>query len=265
MRVLPLLLTLSACAGVDPAPEDVDGLLHFLWDGWADADDAAMHEAIVNLDGALPIDDLPTRGGQTRLTADQLASLGLEGNDPSLANGFFVVTELACTVDEVEQIFIALDQPTQYPDAYDDYERVYTSDDAAYRARSTTTLTWDVEIAASPVGFDYIERISGAIRRIGDGEDGTTELPRGEWFAARTWLTEPAEEDDDNRSFEQDYQLDVYYETTPGRTVHVYGIWRQIDLGALGDQDSDAVVSITLNNSESWDRRTEELCAALRE
>jgi len=256
VRCLPLLLAalLVGCSRPDPAPEDVDGVLHFLWDGWDQGDERELAEAITNLDAALT--ELPLRGAQTRLTTSQVQQLEFTHDtpDPSTANGFFVGTSMACTDDQIATVFTAKDQDQQYPDTYDFYERTYTSDDAAWRQGQADRITWDVEIHASPAGFEYVEFISGGARRVPDG-------PAGDILLARTWLREPATEEDDNRSFDQDYQLDVYYEREPGSMVHIWALWRQIDMGVLGDQDSTALIAVTLSEGEKWDERTEELCA----
>jgi hypothetical protein len=245
---------------VDPAPADLDGLIHFFWDNYRDGENETLAAAVPNLDATIP-DSLPLEGAQTRLTSEQLNSIEVDGPpDPQLANGFFIITELACTLDQLEMINIALNQDEQFPGTYDGYERVYTSDVDAYRTREVQTLTWDVTIEASPAGFQYTERISGGVRRI-SAERRDPFL--GDALVFRTWLTEPATESDDNRSFDQDYQLDIYHEPEPGRLIHTYAIWRKIDMGALGDQDSAALIAVTLGGAKDWDKDTEKLCEAL--
>lgn len=263
-----LLLTfagcMAACSRPDPAPADLDGVLHFLWDGWDETSEKSMAEAIGNLDAELVAldeagDGLPYKGAQTRLTTPQIEGLTFTGDtpDPALANGFFVATEMDCSAAEIDEVFSALNQDELHPGTYDLYERTYTSDEAAYRARETDRLTWDVEIHASPAGFDYVEFIKGGTRWI----EGA---PGGDGIVARTWLIEPATEEDNNRSFDQDYQLDVYYERADGAMVHIWAMWRQIDMGTLGDQDSAALIAVTLSNGQGWDEDTEALCAELR-
>jgi len=233
--------------------------MHFLWDHFAEGEDDALAEAVVNLNGALPLDDLPARGAQSRLQPAQLSTVGLEDvNDPSLANGFHVITELACHLDALEAVFIATNQDELHEGSYDGYLRTYTSSVDDYLARQTPHLTWDGEIQASPAGFDYIEHISGGVRRLPTLDSERS--PFGDVLLGRTWLLEPATEDSENRSFDQDYQLDIYYEREPGLLVHTYVIWRQVDFGALGDQDSAALIAVTLSESEKWDKATVELC-----
>ena len=261
---LPLLLLAVGCSRPDPAPDDLDGVLHFLWSGWEEGSDASLEGGIANLDAALLSleeqgEGLPYKGTQTDLTREEIDTLTFTGGvpDPSLANGFFVGTEMACSAAEIDELFAALDQDELHPGTYDFYERVYTSDPEPYFAREVDRLTWDVEIHASPVGFDYIEFIQGGSRFL--------EWDGGGVVLGRTHLIEPATEDDDNKSFDQDYQLDVYYERAPGELVHLWVIWRQIDLGSYGDQDSTALIAITLGEGEDWDEDTEALCEDLRE
>ena len=47
--------------------------------------------------------------------------------------------------------------------------------------------------------------------------------------------------------------------------VHIWAIWRQIDMGTFGDQDSTALIAVTLAEGEKWDEETTELCEGLRE
>ena len=259
---LPILLATLGCRAPEPAPDDLDGLFHYYWDHYQDGDARDLADALAALDAAIPHDALPLRGAQTRLTSGQLATVGLEGiADPSRANGFFVITEMTCTLDELEEIFIALDQDVLHPNTYDAYERVYTSDLDPYLAREVEHLTWLTTLDASPAGFAYTERLSGGVRWV-PGRDATG--PESATLVGRTWLLEPATEDEPDQSFDQDYQLDVYYERAPGEVVHVYGIWREITikvLGATQTQDDNALIQVTLSESEKWDKRVaEDLC-----
>ena len=261
MRVLSclvLVLSTTGCTRPDPAPEDIDGALHFLWDGWDEGEEGSLAEAVGNLDTQLA--ELSFKGAQSRLVTEQIAHLQFSGEvpDPQLTNGMFVATEMGCTYDEIAEVFTAKAQDEQYEGTYDSYERTYTSDDAAWRSGEADRITWDVEIGASPAGFDYVEFISGGARKVEGG-------PASDILLARTWLREPATEDDDNRSFDQDYQLDVYWEREDATMVHIWAIWRQIDMGTFGDQDSTALIAVTLAEGEKWDEETTELCEGLRE
>jgi len=259
---LILLTALAACRAPAPAPQDLDGLLHFYWDGFDGAETRDVAAALASLDEAVPHGDLAFRGAQTRLVPAQVAPLGVAHADQvGSANGFFIITEMACTLDELDQLFIATDQDELHPGSYDGYSRTYLSDLAAYRDRQVETLDWQTTIDASPAGFAYTSELRGGVRWVpGRDPDGV----RGPTLLGRTWLTEPAATDDNRRSFTQDYQLDIYYEREPAQSVHVYAIWRAIDMGTLGDQDSAALIAVTLSSSAKWDERVEEHCEALR-
>lgn len=249
---------LLACRHPDPAPEDVDGLARWFWAHYDDEDDA-IAEAVANAHAALGADALEdaTDGLISDLAAEDLATVGLsETHDPTLAAGMYLSNVFACELGQLEEIVYHLAQDELYEGVYDAYSRSYTSDFDAYVAREAPTLGWEVEISTS-VGLPnsaYTEWLDGGVRYVPDSDYGPVLL-------ARTWMPGPAEFEDPDKSFEQDYQIEVYWERAPGEIVHLYAIWRQIDLGGGLDQDSDLVVGTTLNNLAKWDEATAELCA----
>jgi hypothetical protein len=252
-----LVLALAACRNIEPAPTDVDGIAHWSWDNQAEADDAAVVDAVENLHVVVDGDAMtdPIDGTLTDLDGDEVAVIGLDdGRDPAAAAGMFYSGTIACPLDDLETVLIALNQDDFFE--YDRYERVYTSDDAAYLARTSPTLTWTVELDASLLGNKYTENLVGGMRRV-----DVADAPHGPILLAHTFLPSPAVFSDGNGSLDQDYQVELYWERAPGEVVHFYALWRQYDWGSGFDQDNEAAIRINLNGLADWDHDTEAICS----
>lgn len=248
-----LLLAFSAgCRGVDPAPADLDGLARWYWANGEEAEHRDIADSIVTLHATVDGDALdgPVDGALTDLSAEDLALVGIDA-DPAAASGFYMVNTFNCPIDQLERVLYHLEQDELFE--YDAYQRTYTSDFDAYTAREVDTLTWEVDIEASVLGNKYTENIHGGLRYIPETDFGPAIL-------ARTYLTEPANFTEGNGSFDQDYQMEVYYERAPGEIVHLYALWRQFDWGSGMDQDSEIAVRVNLNGLADWDEETEKIC-----
>lgn len=266
-RGIPFIaaLLLAACNGTPPslAPEEVDANLRWFWVNGDVADDATLIDGANKLAVAGKADSrtAPLKGQmRERLTSADLVNVGLEANDPSTARGLIVVNLFDCTLDKLQGILIAQDQATQYPDVYKSYVRTYTSDLEAFTSGSKATLGWDVDLqAALPVDDVYASLIRGGVRRVTAPTDGPT---KGPFLVTRTYLTAPATFGASSTSwFKQDYQVEVFWEQSPGRIFHAYGMWRDIKVGGFGlSIEDNGFLNIVLDNLVAWDDRTAELC-----
>lgn len=272
MRRVVLLVCLVGCKKVEPAPTDLNGVLHALWAGYEADDDATIEanatvlEQITNEHALL---DAAVDGTQERFTADELAVVDLhappddDGSwtlpDPALARPIFMVNRFSCAMDQLERVLIDLDQMGLFG-GYDAYSRTYTSSADDYLAGTVPDLTWQAVIQASyPIAGKYEETLDGGVRRVALSAESPFAGP--EALLARTWLPFPATNLDGAIDFRQDYQLELYLPWGDGEIIHLYGIWREIGLGALGSMESDAVARVTLNNLATWDDKIEVLCA----
>lgn len=249
--VLVVFASLSGCRKVEEAPEDVDGLLHFFWQN-AEADDDVLAGGIANLHAAAgsALDDV-LDGNVSRLTADETALVPGVDADPAAAAGIFMLNTFACDPAQLESILVFQAQDELRDNTYDAYARTYTSDLAAYESGAAPTLSWDISLSAQIVLSSYSSELMGDIRNV-PTETGRT-------FVQRTWFTEAATFENNN-TWTQDYQLEVYYERAPGEIVHLYGMWRELDVAGFTSENS-GVQRQVLNGMKDWDDDTEALCA----
>lgn len=258
-----LLMFSVGCRKIEEAPADVDGLSRWFWVNYDDAEDAEIDEAVLNLHTSVGVDALelgdPVDGTLTDLLPEDIDHVEVpEGTDVTLAAGMFLVNVIDCPLVDVEKIITALNQDELYTGNYDGYERTYTSDDAAYFARTTPQLTWDVEIDSKLLGSKYHESIKGGTRFAVE----TAESAHGSVLLSRTYMHEPAVFESGNKTFNQDYQMEIFYERAPGETVHLFGLWREFNMGSGLDQDNTTVQRTVLNALADWDDDTAEICAA---
>lgn len=246
------------------APDEVDHNVRWFWVHGDSADEATLLDGAAKLAVAGKADTrtAPLKGQmRERLTAEEVAVVGLTGVDPAAARGLLVVNLFDCTLDKLEGILIALDQKAQYQGVYDAYDRRYTSDADAFLARTTPKLSWDVDVKASlPIGDTYTSKLKGGVRRVKGPADGPT---KGDVLITRTWLTEPATFLTNSGSwFRQDYQVEIYWEHAPGRIFHAYGMWRDIMAAGVGlGIEDNGFFNIVLDNLVKWDDETAKLCA----
>ena len=182
------ILAAIACAP-EPAPEEVDGLLHLFWTEYEDAENERIAEAAANLPRE------PQDGETTRLTEAEIDHVEIGDVDPAEARGWFIIYRYECTLEALEPILYSRHQDEQYPEAdYDDYSREYTSSLDDYTSGASETLSWEVVIEGSYLNTAYTEHLLGGLRRSDDV------------LMARTWLPAPAEfEEGSDWSWTQDY------------------------------------------------------------
>ena len=260
---LAATLALGGCKDVEPAPEDLDGLFHYFWSQHVDGADEELAAALVNFNALVEADyDLSvedTYDGQlSDISQGEIDLVEMRDDaNPDETTGLFLINSFQCTVGQYEQIAYALNQGALYDDAYDHYEREYTSDLDAYTGRETSHLTWISYIDATLVGASYHEDVHGDLRYIPDLGDGDT--PWGHFVVARYHMPEEAEFGNPDFFFTQDYQIEIFYEAVPGEVIHLYGLWRNMGFGEASTND-ESIQRLILNGLSDWDDRTEEIC-----
>jgi len=258
-RLGPAAIVLLTGCGVDPAPADLDGLVHWIWVNYDASDDAAAADAVAKLDRAVAPDVLESdTGGTTRLKAEEISGIALTGaHDPSRARGLYAVTHMACTLEQLEPLLYRLDQDKLHEGSYDTYQRTYTSSVDDYAARRASTVGWHSEMTASPMGNRYSEAVDGGLRRV--ASEGIVSSPAGAVLLARTYMPAPAVMESADNAFPQDYQIEAFWQKGARDVVHLFAVWREMKMGSL-DTEGDALASLQLGGFQDWDEATEEHC-----
>lgn len=260
------MLTLSlliGCKAVDPLPADLDGAVHYLWGRLDGAPEAEVHAGVVALDAALDGATLTdaTDGSISRLTAEEVASLGITDRDPADAAALFIANRIDCGLDDVVDIFTAPNQDELYPGVYASQARTYEGDRDAFLTGEVDDLRWSLTYETAILGSRYTGRTEAYLRRV--RPDPTSEAPFGASYLVRFHAPEPAVfEDGAAKSFTQDYQFEVYWAREDGATLHAYAMWREADWGAGFTSEDEGVQRLLLNGMKDWDDDTARICAA---
>lgn len=263
--LLPLAaVSLGGCRSIDPAPKELDALVHWMWSKYEEGADEELAEGLVNLYDAVDGDAVEDAedGTVSALSKDAAAQVGVTDRDPSEAPGVYLVNAYACTLDQLEPILLHKAQDELYEGVYDRYDREYTSPRADFESRAEPFMSWTVEYDASILGAAYTANIVGGLRHVPALDDERS--PYGPLLMARTYLPEPAAFESDNKSQEQDYQIEIWTSRGDGTLLHVYGLWRQADFGAGITSEDEGTQRLLLNSLADWDDTTEEHCAAGR-
>ena len=262
MLGLAVMLTAS-CASLDSAPAELEDLLPWAFSHYESATDGEFAAAFVNLSNAATAISIgnPLRGElHHRLDYPDINYLHLSDRNPQNAQGLYILNTFHCTLAQLEKVLKYRDQNALYPDQYNVYESNFTTSEADYMARKTFFVYWSTYLSATKGLWTMNEMLVGALRFVPD--QGSVKSPFGAALVARTYMPDPANFEDTDKKWLQDYQVEFYYEAEPGRIVHAYGMWRQVDLGTFFHSDSDSFVDNVTSALVDWDTMTETDCAA---
>ncbi len=255
--ILAAALALPALGGVgcrkpDPAPEELDDIVHFGFSRYAaDADDlndrtlADVAENLTlwwadnvedDLEGFEATDD-------TRLTDDDLATLSPapEVAEGDAAIGVIVGRKTDCDLADIDRLYLDDDQLTLYPDNYVSYDRTRTSDFDCFTDGECEEATWTTDIVQEQqvLGtITYEFTLASGIRQVdaipADGAPGDPTVPAR---LSRTWMLAPATLTPSIADFRQSLQLEII---TPyeGGLIHMYGMWTDLQSDTLNTESA---------------------------
>ncbi len=217
------------------------------------ASDADVKKAIADIQGIVARNGVPLQVRLGPLNKDDEAIVGVTG-DPSKAQGMLLVHEIDCSLDQISKLVVALNQSTLYPDLYDSYTRMYTSDVNAFLG-GAPTVAWTTNYQATALSRTYQSTVLGEGRRVPGA------MPNGApVFLDRAYLPHPAVFiKGDDSGFDQDYQVELYYETAPNKVMHFYALWRDFHITTV-TSDTDLYVNLVLGNLSDFDTRSSKIC-----
>lgn len=258
------MLWVGCGPATEPVPEDLEGLLHHLWQVRESASDATLHAALVNLDAAVGggVPESPLAGRTDPLTAEEQAVAVLDHPvtpDPQRAPGMTLVSPFPCHLQIAADILTTADQAEIYGE-FESYQRTHLDDIDAWLAHDQDQTRWEVDYAITiPFDLTVAAHLRGGARWVPDLGDPALS-PHGAFFLVWANLTEPGEMLSGEGDFAQDYRVEVYYTPEPGMVVHVEALWRQMQVG-LVDTDNDAILGLILDAIIDLDETTGEICA----
>ncbi len=265
LSILTVLTSFSLACGpsLEPAPEDINGVAHWLWQHYDDADDTSLADAI---DKVYSVTDFAhysedSRGLLRDLSVEELTVVEMQDRDPKPAQGMYLINMYDCTLPKLEKILYGLNQGENYSEIYDSYERQYSSGLEEYSSRNSKTIDWTFTYVATPLpSASYRATSHGGLRYLG-GDDGAT-LSHGPVILQRTWMPKAAEYlETDANVFDLDFQMEIFFEPEPGRIAHFCPFWRHMAYNGVGaSTDDNWVIDKILDGFRDWDTRTAELC-----
>lgn len=270
--LLLALVAASGCRKLEPIPEGADGAAAWLYrhqDGDATDEIRAAIDQIVDelgvttaeagfVEGLLESLDAETVGVVGRSAVEALPPEEQEaiteeeldaGTVVQLSDqqGMVVASVIPCPVQDVLDVYVRTDQDVVHG-GYEAYDRAYTADRDAFD--DGEPLSWETNYTVSVLTSTYDATILGQVRWV--DEDRT-------YAVARAHLPEPAEFTRGGKYFRQDYQLDLYAPTDSGETVHVFAVWRDMNLAGFHSSNTGYIATVS-NEFRAADGRTAEAC-----
>ncbi len=160
------------------------------------------------------------------------------------------------------KILSSSDQFDLYAGVWDSFDRTNNDDADSFNAGTIAKMSWTANVKVTfPVNDSYTSVVDGSLRMVAPSATST----HGPMLLARTWLTAPGVFGSGSSSYyKQDYEIEIFWEQTPGKIFHAYGMWRDVKIGSLNwTLDTNAFLNDVLGNLVSWDDKTEALCAKM--
>lgn len=266
------VVPLSACT-VAEAPENVEDLVLGLWRSFDDEPEEV--ERMVR--GALDVFDVETlRGAKESGRHVDLEQSDIEGLKFQDVDGnalpapdvtetvpLYLTEILGCSLDEIAAIYVYDDQKELYGSNYIAYDRRF--DDRAgaeaWARGEVDTASWEGSLTGQILLYpQYTYDFRTEARWVDMPSD--LELPEDRVMLGRFWIMDAGAWVEPNR-LAQDYQFEAFIPVGDGEELlHVYPIWRDLQIETLGTLEGPEAASINLTGMDIYGNQTTGLCQA---
>ncbi len=247
------------CKPPEPAPTELDELIHFFFDQTQQQEHERILEGAANVLDWYAASGLAGTGaavgsvsdlGQAQVDAlDELRS----SPDPSLCAGVYTVSELSCDLDAAAAISLEPDQMSVFEGNYAAYDRVFETDPDCYLEGACDAVDWYSVIEDNFVfQYEMTYEVVVKLRRTRD-EEGQPSV-----MLVRSIMPEEATEDVNVGGFEQSYHIEAYIQGD-GPLLHLYGLWNYGWISG-SDPDSDFWSNQYADGLLDFEETLEELC-----
>lgn len=283
---------LTACGAPPEAPAGLDDSARYLFREFYGSD-AVMGAGLTGMmdwletDGASLIDasasaDNASSFAVADLTSADVAHLGLpaDGRDLGNANGIISLADIACSLDQLEGFFARADQKEVFEGTFEDYQRTYITDLAAFRNATASGRYRALKDDLDPTQPEFDPAAYGDLilqttnhattSQIGVTIDydlfhhhrhGTFDI-QGEPTNALLglqWLPNGSQSTD-STVLMQNYSIDAYIDRGDGHALRVFALWMHVQSPLIG-VDSPIWATTGVNQAIGTAERLDALCA----
>lgn len=246
MRLLAWLLLLAPLGGCakarDPAPQDLDGLLHYVYRHYEGPD--ALQEAMGNLGPWLDTTgrtDAASEGYRlTPLTEQDVADIDRPEGDLVDAKGVAVAAVSTWPVEPHAEITLQADQIYNDPHSYSVYDRsIYEGDPPSFLEREGTVRTLnDIDKTKVGVTIPYTLYKDFTWVNLDDTHHA---------IVARSWIQDGSCGSAGSNCLNQSFSIDLWYASDDVDTVRMTATWNDVTSVADAFLSEDQKVAIAVH------------------
>lgn len=257
LACVTVLLMLGACHRSDPAPEDMDGLVRFMFANWEDPD--RMHEAMDNLAPWMETDGVSEEASEkgfllTDLSEEEVAGVPHPDEDLTRCVGVAVAGRSPYPILR-HAALITLEDQTWNDSTYATYTRDFRVGDRDTFVDGTGLLRTDNEIVKSgPFGvkIPYILKKDFQWIALDDARSAVV---------ARSWVEELSCGEGGDNCLHQSFSIDMWYGPNADETIRMTAAWNDLVTVADAALSEQQKVGVMVKGVNDIYENTDELLA----
>lgn len=268
MRALSFVLIAAVATGCartrEPAPQDLDGLVHYLFRNFEDP--VALQDAMENLTPWLE-DVGRTEAAQEGFVLTSLAELDVaafEHPDRNLGDAIGVVVGGVSpfTVHEHAEAILLDDQVFTDPTSYSYFDReIVEGDPIGFAACADLVRTHNL-VEKTKMGVTIPYELEKDFRWVELGDEPDDQRTA---IVAVAWVPESACNEGGGNCVNQSFSMEVYYDQGLGDTVRLMASYNEVKTSADSILTFDAKVAIAVNGIRSIFESTDAFLAGDQE